>query len=312
MLLLEKGGSMKYVFNSFVFIALICATTFSLARVPFDTDFVGRTVVFLYGAKPDGTADTRAPIGTGFLIRVPHLSDQDVTVVLVTARHIFDPLWARCAVERNPAVIFVRINTVAGSPNHVRYVTVPLEANGHPTWFKHHDDDVDAAVIALRLTGDDFRTLDFRALPFWRLPTDEELHTISIGDDIVSAGVLLELRDTQRNYPVFKFGKISNIPNEDIPTQCVGGVQFKIRAWLVAANLVPGNSGSPILYYPPFGENSDISSPGLQRMVLIGIQSSSAVPSDIAFMTPANYVFDIIQSMNLRNADLYRGKPKSQ
>jgi len=213
-------------------------------------------------------------------------------------------------VQHNPVLIFVRENTVGtGNPEKVRYIPVPLGNNGNSTWSKHHDDHVDAAVVALPLTENDSRTLDFRALPFWRLPTDEELQTISIGDDIVSAGVLLELRDTQKNYPVFKFGKISNIPSEDVPTGC-GGVQMKVKAWLIAANLVPGNSGSPILYYPPFGENSDISSAGLQRIVLVGIQSSSVVPSDVAFMTPANYIFDIVRSMNVRNADLYRGKPR--
>jgi hypothetical protein len=302
----------RETFRNLLLIALMCTATCSLAKVPFDTDFIGKTVVFLYGAERDGTADTGAPIGTGFLVRVPHLNDQDVTVLLVTARHILDPLWARCAVPRNPVLIFVRVNTVGtGNPEKVRYIPVPLENNGNPTWSKHHDDDVDAAVVTLPLMESDFRTLDFRALPLWRLPTDEELGMISIGDDIVSAGVLLELRDTQKNYPVFKFGKISSIPSEGVPTGC-GGVQLKIKAWLIAANLVPGNSGSPILYYPPFGENSDITSAGLGRIVLIGVQSSSAVPSDVAFMTPANYIFDIVRSMNIKNADLYRGKPRGQ
>jgi len=123
--------------------------------------------------------------------------------------------------------------------------------------------------------------------------------------------MLVELKGTQRNYPVFKFGKISNIPGEDLQTECDGGVPIEIKAWLIAANLVPGNSGSPILYYPPFGENSDISSPGIQRVVLIGVQSSSAVSSDVAYMTPANYVFEIVEGMNIKNADLYRGKARS-
>ena len=301
---------MREIFRNLLLIALTCTATSALARIPFDTDFIGKTVVFLYAVGPDGTADIKAPIGTGFLLRVPHLNDQDVTVLLVTARHIFDPLWAHCAVRHNPVLIFVRVNTAgAGNPEKVRYIPVSLESNGNPTWSKHHDDDVDAAVITLPLTENDFRTLDFRALPFWRLPTDEELRALSIGDDIVSAGVLLELKDTQKNYPVFKFGKISNIPGEGVPTGC-GGVQMRIKAWLIAANLVPGNSGSPILYYPPYGENGDIASAGVQRIVLIGVQSSSVVPSDVAFMTPANYIFDIVHGMNIRNADLYRGKPR--
>jgi hypothetical protein len=120
--------------------------------------------------------------------------------------------------------------------------------------------------------------------------------------------MLVELQNTKRNYPVFKFGRISNIPQEDVQTTCDGRSTRDISAWLIAANLVPGNSGSPIFYYPPFGENADITSPGVQRIILLGVQSSSAVPSDIAFMTPATYLYDIVRSMNIDDANLFRGR----
>ena len=119
--------------------------------------------------------------------------------------------------------------------------------------------------------------------------------------------MLIDLRRTTKNYPVFNFGKVSNILGENIEISC-GGAAVSIEAWLIAANLVPGNSGSPMFYYPPFGENADISSPGLDRLVLLGVQSASVVTSDVAYMTPATYVFDIIEDMKLPDADLYRGK----
>jgi hypothetical protein len=294
-----------------VSIVLLLASLIAEASGPFDTNFLGKTVVFLYGAKPDKTVDERTPLGTGFLMRVPDSSRLGFTIILVTVRHIVDPEWVHCPNTVNPEVIFARINGIDPlGVEKVRYIRLSLLNHGQPTWFKHTRDNIDAAVLLFPATDEDLRKGDFRALPAHRLPTDEELSKLSIGDDIVSAGMLLELRGTQRNYPVFKFGKISNIPGEDIQTSC-GGVPIAIKAWLVAANLVSGNSGSPILYYPPFGENSDISGPGLQRMVLIGVQSSSAVSSDVAYMTPANYVFEIVQGMNIKGADLYRGKERS-
>jgi hypothetical protein len=293
-------------------IALLFTTMIAEASVPFDTNFLGKTVVFLYGAKPDKTVNESTPLGTGFLMRIPDSSRLGFTIILVTARHIVDPEWVHCPNTVNPEVMFARINGIdPAGVEKVRYVQLFLLNHGQPTWFKHTRDDIDAAVLLFPATDEDLRKGDFRALPVWRLPTDEELSKLSIGDDIVSAGMLLELRGMQRNYPVFKFGKISNIPGEDIQTSCAGAPPIAIKAWLIAANLIPGNSGSPILYYPPFGENSDISSPGLQRMVLIGIQSSSAVSSDVAYMTPANYVFEITQGMNIKGADLYRGKERS-
>lgn len=76
-----EGACVRDIFKNLLFIALMCTATSTLARVPFDTDFIGKTVVFLYGAGRDGTPDTHAPIGTGFLLRVPHLNDQDVSTL---------------------------------------------------------------------------------------------------------------------------------------------------------------------------------------------------------------------------------------
>jgi hypothetical protein len=199
-------------------------------------------------------------------------------------------------------------------PEKVRYFRVPLLKLGQRTWFKHTRDDIDAAVLWFPATDEDIQKSDLRALPISRLPTDDKLNQFSIGDDVVSAGMLVEPRGTRRNYSVFKFGKISNIPGENLQTSCRTGQPIEIKAWLIAANLVPGNSGSPILYYHRLSEGSAVSfmmNIELLRLVLIGVQSSSAVSSDVAFMAPANCVFEIVQGVNIKDADLYRGKDRS-
>ena len=70
----------------------------------FDTGFLGRIVVFLYASTADGQVDRSKPVGTGFLIRIPHEHDSEVAILMLTARHILDPQWVRCPQQRNPEV----------------------------------------------------------------------------------------------------------------------------------------------------------------------------------------------------------------
>ena len=115
---------------------------------------------------------------------------------------------------------------------------------------------------------------------------------LGIGDSIVSAGLLPGRCGEKRNYPFFKFGEISNIPDEPTWIGCGGRVELRLeRVWFLAANLVAGNSGSPIFYAPPTLLTEDI-----KRGVVIGIQSSAFDGADIAGMTPIEDVFKIIRA----------------
>jgi hypothetical protein len=46
--------------------------------------------------------------------------------------------------------------------------------------------------------------------------------------------------------------------------------------------------------------------------MFLGIQSTSFIPWDVAGMTPAQYVYDIIEKMELPSADLRRNVPAVQ
>ena len=94
--------------------------------------------------------------------------------VLVTARHIVDPNWAKCGSD-NPSLIFARINkkvhNSSGAPDF-SFVQIRLSDDGGQLWSHHKDDDIDAAVIRLAVDISEYDTTD---IPVELFPTDDEL-----------------------------------------------------------------------------------------------------------------------------------------
>jgi hypothetical protein len=278
------------------------------ATININTEAVQKTVVFLYAADAQGSPDKTKPVGTAFLVSIPLKSDpKRLWVVLVTARHIVDPAWAKCPID-NPTLLFMRLNKKNYLANSDQlgfdYVPLPLVEEGKPKWVHHSDEHVDVAVMQLssKDLGQDF---DLVEIPVELFPTDAELSAQSIGDPVMSAGLMPALPGIKRNYPIFKFGQISNIPAETIETRCTPQQpSFSVRVWLIAANLIPGNSGSPIFHVPLGGFGVSF---GGTRAMLLGVQSVSFLGADVAGMTPVNFVFDILLTMGLPDADLHKG-----
>jgi hypothetical protein len=141
--------------------------------------------------------------------------------------------------------------------------------------------------------------------------TADELKTIEIGDAVVSAGLIPEKTGENRNYPFFKFGNVSSIPNEPTWASCDGKPALRLeRVWFVAMNLIGGNSGSPIFFIrTPTGRRGGgifVSGEDARRASLIGIQSLSFNSADIAGMTPIEDAFKIFEQ-HIPGIDLYRG-----
>jgi hypothetical protein len=275
------------------------------ASININVKAVEKTVVFLYSSDVTGAVDTTKPIGTGFLVGVPLKSNPDqARIVLVTARHMIDPVWAHCAGQRNPTVIYARVNkkpdSSQPSSDGVKFVQIPLTADGKPTWIHPTDDAVDAAINPFPLTDD----IDIEAVPVALFPTPEETARLSIGDAVMSAGLLPSLAGNNRNYPIFKFGYISNVPSENIKTHCTAQAEFDVKVWLIAANLVPGNSGSPIFHVPLGGSGLVI---GETRPMLLGVQSISFLGADVAGMTPIQFVYEMLQQQQFPEDNLRRG-----
>ena len=279
----------------------------SRATINIDVATIEKSIVFLYPADAKGAVDKSTPIGTGFLVGVRLKSDPaQMHSFLVTARHMFDPRWAKCG-GANPSIVYMRLNTknyVPGtSVSGFEYVPLRLTDHGSPTWAHSTKEDVDAAVLPLHET-ELSKNFDFTLLPPEMFASDAELATLGIGDPVASAGLMVGMPGVRRNYPIFKFGQISNIPQEDVETHCsTHPSAFLEKVWLIAANLIAGNSGSPIFYVPLGGSGTPDSH---ARPMLIGVQSMFFDGQDVAGMTPINLVYDIFESMVLPDADLHR------
>lgn len=255
-------------------------------------DYLRKAVVFLHVVDKEGKT---FEVGTGFLMVVPTKTDPTrVYIFLVTARHMADPAWTGYP---NPLGTLIAVfNKKAYDPSKDATGTFQAPVGG--PWFYPDDAAVDIAIAPLNplaLKPDD---LDTGAISVKELPTPEELKAINSGAQIASAGLLVGTAGLKRNYPVFKFGYVSSVPDELIPVGCA---QKGMREWLLAASLVGGNSGSPIYFVP-------VGFPGLsmsnQQPFLLGVQSSSFDGADVAGMAPSSYILEVLRKMNLPDADL--------
>jgi hypothetical protein len=283
--------------------------------MPIDTNVVKKSVVFLTYPR----SDNKTEAATGFLLSVPLKGDSTRGhSVIITARHFVDPEWAGCT-WRNPEALTVRVNTKDYQPGvsstGAWQTSFPLNLNGQRMWLAHSDDRVDIAVIPIAST-DEAKILnqDVNQLKVQDFATPEEIqkYQIGIGANIISAGLVPGLWNAKRNYPAFKFGKISNVLDEPVKMRCEPGDAEKDRlSWLIAGNFVPGNSGSPIFLQPlEFSLGPPFQFNGPRNMIL-GVLSGSLSDADLGEMVPIEYVFQTLERQFL-DADLYRGVDRAK
>jgi hypothetical protein len=329
---------MKYLWLiTLVFVSSL--STELSAETSIDTATVKKMVVFIFASR-DGIVEENHPLGTGFLIIVPAKgtsysptvpSPMKGVLLLVTARHIVDPAWAFCSGPQ-PDMVFMRLNKAnydaSKDRTGVEYIPIHLVEKGVKTYYVNTDDRVDAAIVylAVAIHADWYLSqekYDYQPFSLSNFASDNEVKALRIGDSIVSAGLLPGKSGEKRNYPFFKFGDISNIPDEPTWTGCdVRKPPLRLeRVWFIAANLVGGNSGSPIFYDPPelclMGSVLFHCTRGLDRGMIIGVQSESLGDSqfgspDISGMTPIEDVFAIIQQYFGVDTDLYRGDDRER
>jgi hypothetical protein len=280
-----------------VVVLLVAALVVPSARVrgssmPFNVGIVKKSVVFLYYPKA-GSFE----VGTGFLVEIPSKADPKRSyVVIITARHIVDPQWAGCS-WANPQQIYARVNvknyTVGQHAVATDELAFDIVNAGKNVWWAHPNDRVDVAVIPVSNAHvEELLQNDVHFIPIADFATkaETENYKVGIGDQIVTAGLVPALLDTERNYPAFKFGRISNIPEEPINMKCTQADKALPRnVWLLAGNFVGGNSGSPVYLLPPQPSAA-------HRVMLIGILAGSIPDVDLGQMVPSDYVFDVIQS----------------
>jgi len=276
-------------------IAVPCIISFLLQARPQsplakNLDVIRRNVVFIYTRDAQGIEQ---PDGTGFLLAIPEKGNPAVSyLVLVTARHMADPAWLNCVPSSELTVHF---NKKEFDPSKDDSGVVELSLKGQQ-WIYPDDESIDIAFTFI--DGKKFDSLNSEngGLPISQLPSANEAKTVEIGAWIASAGLLPGVPGAKRNYPVFKFGNVSSIPQEKIPVPGCAGTNRLMTEWLIAVSLVGGNSGSPIVRMPTLGDAG--------RPFLLGVQSISVAGTDVAGMAPIRYLVEKLRGLQIPNLDL--------
>lgn len=293
-----------------MFVLTSAPTAFTQA-LPINTDVVSKSVVFLYDTAHSSEA-------TGFFVGIPIKAQPGmIKLAIVTARHVVDPQWAGCSTP-NPQQIFARLNVKDYRPGQNKPGTavgnVILIVNGKNNWFTSDDNSVDAAVIPIDQPALVMAN-DVAYINLSDFGTEDEIKKWSIGTGagIISAGLVPALANAPRNYPAFKFGRVSNVLDEPLQeSRCGAGSRVTSTwTWLIAGNFVGGNSGSPIFLLPlDFTLGGGLTYQG-PRPMLLGLLSATIGGADLAEMVPVEYLFQII-AKNYPDADLYRGDLKDK
>ena len=190
------------MFRLYGSVLLLCFGSFSVAHAitSLNVNVATKSVVFFFSADSAGKVVKDKLVATGFLVLVPNKNGAETYPLLVTARHVVDPVWAGCE-SSNPARLYIRINKMRFDPHAdetgVSYLPVDLDTNGVATWVKSGDDSVDVAVLKAPrelLSGD----YDVRFLNFRNFGRPDEIAKIGIGSQTASAGLVPGLEGKKR------------------------------------------------------------------------------------------------------------------
>jgi len=214
--------------------------------------------------------------GTGFLVLRTTEPDQG-RVFLVTNKHV---------ICRDPAtrqlVTHVKCHFNTKEPDGSAGTTsgdIPLtNPDGSKRFREHPDADTDVAAIEIT----DVIQLNPKIEKRWAtydVFADEAKRTeldITVGEDVVTIGYPLGLRQGDSNFPLVRQGVIATkigMPLKDKVESPGGTLRDRtLRAFLVDGATVPGSSGSPVILKPVIGRiQGNTIVMGAAPTVLLGI-----------------------------------------
>lgn len=199
-------------------------------------------------------------IGTGFLVSRIINEEEGGKIFLVTNKHVLN---------KNPSLrdgashVFLHHN-IENSQGIIekRRSMCPLMApDGSKIWKEHSNLDVDVLVfdVTAFINNVNVRAqLKARWADFELLCSDEKLREIdiTIGQDVIIIGYPLGFSHRESNLPLFRSGIIATCIGEELEdTTLEDEVERSriLRGFLVDGGIIPGSSGSPVVYRPSIG-----------------------------------------------------------
>lgn len=214
--------------------------------------------------------------GTGFLVFRTIAQDQG-RVFLVTNKHV---------VHRDPALrktvghIVCHFNTknpdgsIGKAAGQVQFKL----ADGSVRYREHPDPDTDVAAVDVTDIINLNPNLEKRWAgyqDFAEVAKREELD-ITVGEEIMTVGYPLGLRQGDTNFPLVRQGVLATkigYPIKDKVIDAAGAVRDRtLRAFLIDGATIPGSSGSPVVLKPVIGRQvKSTILMGTAQPVLLGI-----------------------------------------
>ena len=220
------------------------------------------TVALVEVAAIKGPADAPdsvilTPWGTAFWVK----DSATESAVLVSNKHIFNGF---------SQIVLSQYSTEGYTSAQI--IITLKDKNGNRLWVEHPDSMTDIAAIKVKYFE---RIGELRAeiigIPINLFAKSEEL---SEGDDVFILGFPMGIRTTAKSFPMIRTGVISLKPTEDFLVVQNDRIIGR-NIYLVDANILGGNSGSPVFLKPtlsrPFISPNAI---GSTQPKLIGIVSS--------------------------------------
>jgi hypothetical protein len=244
--------------------------------------------------------DPTNPIGTGFYVGVPTKTLPNVsTRYLVTAKHVLSDPGGKLL-----SGVFLRME---GTKDTFFNLHLPFEGSCASSVCTNSDPSVDIAVVPLAFDGNSAKT---RFLPVALIASRGAFTKLDIraGEEMFFLGLFTPFYGSKHNLPIFRFGRLSMLPDEKIPF--AGGEQDLI---LMESQVFGGNSGSPCFFY--FDERRN---PNDTKLFLAGVVKGyfrdwsevkvvetretpiSERNVGIAAIIPAYYILDILNCSTLQ------------
>jgi hypothetical protein len=224
----------------------------------------------LYEAADDSGVRRRYLAGTGFFVALEIPDFPGTTrVYLVTAKHVVQG-------ARSKGPMFARINLLGGG-----FMDVPCP---YKAWHESYETDVAAGIIDGRLQA------DWVHIPEARFATEDFIaeHDVGGGDSVFFAGLFSSFPGMQRNQPIFRFGRIALMPDEQVSIRRDlddPDTRVDVDAYLVESRSWGGHSGSPAFVHWPAPVPGALAEQPPPDSHLLGlVQGHYELQEDVAFV----------------------------
>ncbi len=228
----------KHTLCSVLLLMFPVAVIANAARVP--PAWLNAVVAIGHTEPGPGGSPTWVTEASGFFYGYLVQDDPDPTkrgyeVYLITNRHVI----------ANHAQIEIRLNPKNTSDQGELFPISMVEpGTSKPTWFTHHDENVDVAGTRinwelLRARGIDFEFFcsDTQAADTAKMKDIG----VSAGDGVFVIGFPMNLAGKQRNYAIVRPGAIARITDL---------IESASTMLMIDSHVFPGNSGGPVILEP--------------------------------------------------------------